>query len=161
MVALDINRSSGLPWHYSVTRLRVVSVIVFSFYALLCLPPAFSPGRGGLGVRVLGVGLVGACVALVVRGWRCGTVIADERGLTYRSLLRTKWWSWEDIARHEGRDGRLGVAGYRRRILWLVPNTGDPIRLTEVNLSPARGTEVDRVAKKVNEIGNLQPQSCR
>jgi hypothetical protein len=158
MVSLSSTLGSDLPWRYSVTRIRVVGVCMFSFYALLCLSPAINPGRGGLGVRLLGAALVGACLTLVTRAWRCGSVVADQRGLVYRSILRSRHWGWGEVDHLEGRDGRLGVAGYRRRMLWLVMRDGDAIRLTEVNLSPARSREIDWVASKLNGFRQATPE---
>ena len=126
-----------MPYRYTQRLTRAVLVGFFGLCTLLEIPSIFNPGKGGLGLRVLSVGFLGVLLLLTIRGLGSCTVEATVRGVRYRNLARDRRWRWEDIDQFEVREVRVGVMGYRRRVLFVHEVKGTNRKLEAVNARPS------------------------
>jgi hypothetical protein len=147
--------STGSPPHRWTTPVqRALAVTFFGFCALSFLAQALDPGKGGPALAILSILFSAGCGVLTYRGARWAT-LATQSGLTYRSIFRTRRWSWEQIDHLYTQDGLVGILGYRRRVLWLRTSSGRAIKLEDVNASTRREPNpVEVFAAKCNaELG--------
>ena len=138
-------------FRFTVDQLRVLYAALFGFFAVLQLVQAFNPGKGGIGLTVFALVGAAVCLLLCIRGARGATVAASDGGFEYRSLVRTRRWTASEVDGFEARDSREGVAGYRRRVLFVREVGGRVRKLQEINarasLSP---NPIDGVAEALN-----------
>jgi hypothetical protein len=139
---------------FSIRYLRAVQAVFFGFCALMFFVGIADPGKGGLGLHVFDAVAGTASTLLAVRGARVG-VVCDGTRVTHRGLGRSRSWSWDVIDRFEARDGRVGMAQYQRRVLWVVLKDGHEFKLEAVNSRPPRNGAAaltDRAAIEFNAI---------
>jgi Bacterial PH domain len=114
---------------------------------------AFRPGKGGAGLSVLSSASALVCALLTVRGARCSTIIVRDGGVEYRSLARTRHWTWPEIEDFEARDSSEGVMQYRRRVLFVRERQGRVRKLQEINAAASRQPNpIDEIADRLNGL---------
>lgn len=137
---------------YSVRWLRWFLATAFGLFFLLLLLVALDSDASGP-LRVVTVLLSALALLLMVRGGRAATVLVFDDRVVIRSLTGTRTWRWRDVRRFVARDDVVGVAGYRRRVLFLEAREGDPRKLAEINARPRRNgqpTWVDELTIALN-----------
>jgi hypothetical protein len=123
------------------------------FFALLGIVAATHPGKGGTRGVVLGLVITVPSLVLAYRGARSATVDADAAGLTYRALIRARSWRWTEVASMHAEDTPLGVRHYRRRVLWLTEESGNEVKLEELNARPQLSPNpIDELADALNAL---------
>ena len=131
--------------------LRVVTAAFFGLVTILFVVQAFNPGKGGTGLTVFAVAAAIVCAVLTVRGARSATILARDSGVEYRSLVRTRRWTWPEIDGFEARDVRDGAMQYRRRMLFVRQRNGVVRKLQELSASRKRSPNpIDEIAEQLN-----------
>jgi hypothetical protein len=95
-----------------------------------------------------------ALAALVVRAWRSATMIVSETEVVVRSLLTTRSWPRDKVRAFVASTRRVGMGGWRRRVLGIVFVDGSTRWLTEINSRPPREgapTWIDEAVSALNE----------
>ena len=133
--------------------LRIATPALFGLFALFGIPSILGPGKGGVGSQIFGGAIVAACAVLMVRGARSATLVADARGLRYRSLLRTRFWPWSRLDQLDVVERVVGMSGARSKQLVLVDVDGNRVNIVELNSSPrAEIAPIDSIADEVNRM---------
>ena len=136
---------------------NLVTAGFFSFSSVLFVAQAFSPGKGGIGLTIFAGISSAVCLVLVARGLRCATLIASSSGLTARTLLRTRDWSWKEIQSFGTEVRPVGAAGWERSVLCVCFADGSTRWLTEMNVKPNRSgspTRMDLASVELNKLAN-------
>ena len=99
-------------------------------------------------VLVLGV--------VLLRIARSATLVASRSGVVVHSLLRTRRWSWDELASFEEIVGPIGVNSVPRRFLRAHFVNGGFRNLTEINDSRRRELDfVAELARRLNELKQI------
>jgi len=122
-------------------------------FGLLLLQGTLNPGKGGVGLQVACMASVFVCAVLSVRGFRSGTMLTYPENFVYRTLFRTYRWPRASVGQFGAEDARVGVGGYRRRVLTVTFSDGRSRQLTAMNCEPSEiggRTWIDDVARDLN-----------
>ena len=133
---------------------RVVTASVFGLFFFLETGAYFDRNGTQPGELAFTSAFLAVTAVLAVRAARSCTLLADDRKVVVRSLIRTRSWRWDQIDRFVV-DTRLtgGFIKYRRRMLGICQADGTTRWLTELNCRPAtpiRQSWVDDAAGELN-----------
>jgi hypothetical protein len=110
--------------------------------------------------RVEEVALIAALLllgALMLRVARSATLLASRSGVVTHSLLRTRHWSWGDLASFEEVVQPIGAGGVPRRFPRAHLAAGGFRNLTELNDSRRRDPDVvAELVRRLNELKQLR-----
>ncbi len=142
---------------YLVTSrgLRFAGTGAFSFFFFLEFGSYF--GRNGTqpGELAFTTIFLLVIVALAVRSYRSATLLADDRKIIVRSLMRTRSWTWPEVDSFLAETKFVGAwVKYRRRVLGLRERDGTIRWFPELNCRPAKGSRkswVDETAAVLNQ----------
>jgi hypothetical protein len=148
-----------VPYRFTVGFLRAIYVSFFGFVAVIQVVQIFNPGKGGIGLSLFAAAGAAVSILLTVRGARAATVLTTDRGVEYRSLVRTRRRRWAELTAFEARDSYEGVMRYRRRMLFARDAEGHDRKLQEINArSSRRPNPIDEVALHLNaRLGQAPP----
>lgn len=134
---------------------RTVMGGFFGFTTFLFVQQARHPGQGGVALSVIAWVSALLSAVMMLRGARSATIIASRTRVTYRSLLRTRHWTWSQIDGFEARDSGIGLMQNRRRVLFLRERGGRVWRLAEINDAPSSVfNPIDHAAEQLNRLAD-------
>jgi Bacterial PH domain len=149
-------RQIGDTVRYRVTSRwqRVVTATVFGVLFFLETGAYFDHNGLQPGELAFTSALLLVMAVFIVRAARSCTLVADDRTVVVRSLIRTRSWRWEEINRFEVETRRMGgFIKYRRRMLGIDQTGGKTKWLPELTCWPATPTRrswVDDAAEMLN-----------
>jgi hypothetical protein len=127
---------------------RWVPAAFFGMVAAFSIPTIFAPGKGGVALQLMSP--VFAC-ALVFLAYRSVTanVSIDGSRVTYRSYIRIRHWPRSAVRSFEARNGRVGMLGYARQVVWITLRDANKEKLEMLNFGP-RDQGVREVVASLN-----------
>lgn len=93
-------------------------------------------------------------VYTVVRGLRSSCVVVDGRGVSTRSMVRTRRYPFSELRGVEVAVGRTGLVGFGREHLVFHRADGQDVAFKELNCPPPKAPEWSSVVRRAVECIN-------
>lgn len=141
---------------------RLVGTGAFSLFFFLEIGAYF--GRNGTQPGEIAFTTIFLLViaAAAVRSYRSATLLADDRKIIVRSLMRTRSWAWQEVDCFLAETRLVGAwVKYRRRVLGLRERDGTVRWFRELNCRPAKGAKRSWVDDTVAVLNRYQASGER
>jgi hypothetical protein len=136
---------------------RLVGTGVFSLFFFLEIGAYFDRNGTQPGEITFTTIFLLVIATAAVRSYRSATLLADDRKIIVRSLMRTRSWAWQEVDSFLAETRLVGAwVKYRRRVLGLRERDGTVRWFPGLNCRPAKGARKSWVDDTVAVLNRYQ-----